>query len=503
MGRVAVVNPLARARFVLGRDLVLGSLVERLASFQGATRLVTEAGGEELTYAAAADRVARWAGAVAERTEPGDRVVLALPNTYDLLLACLAVSRAGALPVPVNDRMRPDEVEHVIEDSGAHLVVRALGDLDGADPLVEAAPAQPGDVAALFYTSGTTGEPKGAELTHRALIGAVNAGAANPAWLRRDEAVVGLPIAHIMGFAALVGLACAGIPVYFLPRFRPTDVLDALESRESSLFIGVPAMYRMMWEAGAAERDLSSVRAWISGADAMPADLAAEFRKLGASAHLPVVGSVGDALFVEGYGMVETGGAAAAKLSLPAVGDSLLPLPGYQFKVVDELGHDVAVGGEGELWMKGPGVLKGYWGSPEATADAVTADGWLRTGDLVRRGPLGTATFAGRKKDVFMHGGYSVYAREVETALEEHPAVLEAAVVGLPDEVKGAIPAAAVRVDPESGLTPDELVAWAADRLSAYKAPQRVLFVGDLPRTGTTKVQKREVIALFDTPGDS
>lgn len=493
-------NPIARARFLLGGGHTLGTLLADLAAIHGGGRLVTEAGGGELTYREAADRVAAWAGAVAEQVEPGDRVVLALPNGYDLLLAALAVSRAGAIPVPVNDRMRPDEVEHVIEDSGAHLVVRDTAELDGADPLLTAAPAEPGDVAALFYTSGTTGKPKGAELTHRALIGGVTAGAANPDWLFGLEAVVGLPIAHIMGFAALMGLACGGIPVYFLPRFRPTDVLDALESRKSSLFIGVPAMYRMMWEAGAAERDLRSVRVWISGADAMPPDLAAEFRKLGASVHLPIVGSLGDALFVEGYGMVETGGAAAAKLSLPAVGDSLLPLPGYQFKVVDELGHDVAVGGEGELWMKGPGVLKGYWGSPEATADAVTADGWLRTGDLVRKGPLGTATFAGRKKDVFMHGGYSVYAREVEAALEEHPDVLEAAVVGLPDDTKGAVPAAAVRVADDGDLTPDALVDWAAERLSAYKAPQRVLFVDDLPRTGTTKVQKREVVALFVGP---
>lgn len=494
-------NPFARARFLLGRDQTLGTVLARLASFHGGGRLVTEAGGEELTYAEAAERVARWAGAVAERTEPGDRVVLALPNGYGLLLACLAVSRAGALPVPVNDRMRPDEVEHVIDDSGAHLVVREFAELDGAAPLEEAAPAEPGDVAALFYTSGTTGKPKGAELSHRALIGGVTAGAANPDWLFGLEAVVGLPIAHIMGFAALIGLACGGIPVYFLPHFRPTDVLDALESRRSSLFIGVPAMYRMMWEAGAAERDLRSVRVWISGADAMPSDLAAQFRKLGATAHLPLIGSVGEALFVEGYGMVETGGAAAAKLSAPVVGESLLPLPGYSFRVVDEAGDEVGTGGEGELWMKGPGVLKGYWGSPEATADAVTDDGWLRSGDLVRKGLFGTATFAGRKKDVFMHGGYSVYAREVETVLEEHPDVLEAAVVGLPDPVKGAVPAAAVRVADGSTLTPDGLVAWAAERLSAYKAPQHVLLVDDLPRTGTNKVQKKEVIALFDAAG--
>jgi len=492
------VNPLARVRFVLAKDLTLGTLFERLAAFHGDDRLVTEAGSDDLSYNAAAERVAAWAGAVAAKTEPGDRVVLALPNTYDLLLACLAVSRAGAIPVPVNDRMRPDEVDHVVDDSGAHLIVRDLADFAGGKPLAEAVPAQPGDSAALFYTSGTTGKPKGAELSHRSLIGSATFGGLNPERLIHPEAVVGLPIAHIMGFAALVGLGCGGIPVYFLPRFRPTDVLDALEDRKSALFIGVPAMYRMLWEAGAPDRDLSSVRLWISGADAMPADLAAEFRKLGTGLHLPLVGSIGDALFVEGYGMVETGGGAAMKLSAPVIGESLIPLPGYKFRVVDEQGDEVGVGSEGELWMKGPGVLKGYWGSPEATADAVTADGWLRTGDLVRRGVMGTATFAGRKKDVIMHGGYSVYALEVEHALEEHPDVHEASVVGLPDERKGAIPAAAVRVESGATLTPEQLIEWAGERLSPYKAPQRVLFVDDLPRTGTTKVQKKEVVVLFD-----
>ncbi|HYF44925.1 MAG TPA: AMP-binding protein, partial [Acidimicrobiales bacterium] len=371
-------NPRARARLVLNpKDQTLGTIMERLAEVHGDRRIATEHPDDtERTYVEAADQVAAWAGAVAARVEPGARVVLALPNTYDLMLACLAASRAGAIPVPVNDRMRPEEVEHVIQDSGADLVVRDLATLEGADPMEEAKPTDPADSAALFYTSGTTGKPKGADLTHRGLVGGMTAGAAWPAFLRSDEAVVSLPVAHIMGFAALLGLSCAGIPVYFLSKFRPNDVLDALESRKSSIFIGVPAMYRMMWEAGAADRDLSSVRAWISGADAMPPNLANDFKKLGAIARLPGLGTVGDALFVEGYGMVETGGGAAAKISAPlldrVVGEQLFPLPGYEFKVVDEKGDEVAPGGEGELLLKGPGVLKGYWGSPEATADAVT-----------------------------------------------------------------------------------------------------------------------------------
>lgn len=495
-------NPLARARFVLSRDQTLGTIAERLAAIHGDRRLVAEPGGHERTYHQASAQVSEWAGGIAARIQPGDRVVLATPNAYDLLLACLAASRAGGIAVPVNAHMRPDEIAHVVADSGADLIVSDTASLAGHDPLLEARPVDARDVAALFYTSGTTGRPKGAELTHRALVGSLGAGAAWPSFLRTDEAVVSLPIAHIMGFAAAVGLACAGIPVYFLAHFRPDDVLDIIEERRSSVFIGVPAMYRMMDEAGAEGRDLTCVRAWISGADAMPSELARRFKAFGATATLPVIGPVGEALFAEGYGMVELGGAVATKISPPmldlGLGDSLgVPLPGYRFKVVDDDGAEVRAGGEGELLIHGPGVLKGYWGSPDATVDMVTADGWLRTGDLARKGAFGTALFAGRKKDVLMHGGYSVYAREVEHALEEHPDVLEAAVVGLPDERKGEVPVAAVRLAEGASLTPEALVAWAAERLAPYKAPQRVLVVGQLPRTGTNKVQKREVLALF------
>ena len=162
-------------------------------------------------------------------------------------------------------------------------------------------------------------------------------------------------------------------------------------------------MYRRLEEAGAAERDLSSVRIWMSGADAMPGDLARRFKGYGATATLPVVGSVGEATFVEGYGMVELGGGVANKISPPllgvGLGDSLgIPMPGYHLQVTDDDGRPVGPGQEGELWVRGRGVSEGYWGAPEATADVVTDDGWVRTGDLARRGALGTAVFVGRKK---------------------------------------------------------------------------------------------------------
>lgn len=493
---------LTRARLLVRHDESLGTVMESLAEVHRHRVLVTDPDGRRLTYQQAAKRVRRWAGGIAAATEPGDRVVLHTTNTYDLFLLCLAASRAGRVPVPINPQMRADEVAHVVADSGANLVVRSVHEVDGAEPLLDSVSVRPDDVAALFYTSGTTGQPKGAELSHRALVGSSTAGVAWPAGLHRDEAVVALPIAHIMGFAVLMGLACVGIPTYLLPSFRSGDVLDAIESRRATIFIGVPAMYRMLLEAGAESRDLSSIRIWGSGADAMPADLARRFKQMGATVSLPLIGPVGEATFVEGYGMVEVGGGVAAKVSPPlldlGLGESVgIQLPGYSFRVVDESGADVGTGSTGELWVRGPGVIKGYWNAPEISARTVTTDGWLRTGDLVRKGLLGTVLFVGRGKDVIKHAGYSVYALEVQEVLEQHPAVLEAVVVGLPDETMGEIPAAVVRLVAGSDLGALALEDWASERLARYKVPRRWVAVDELPRTGTSKVQKQHLLALF------
>ena len=496
-----------RAVLLLRRDLTLGTLLDRLEKVHGDRHLVTEAeGGVDLTYEQAARRVRRWAGGIAAATEPGDVVVIATPNGYEQLLLCCAAARAGAIPAPVNAQMGKGEIAHVVADSDATLTLRSAAALDDGQPLAVAQPAEPDDVAALFYTSGTTGKPKGAALTHRALVGQVARAALWPTRLHRDEAVVALPIAHIMGFAVLVGLGVAGIPAYLLPKFNPVKVLDAIETRRATMFVGVPAMYRMLDEAGAEERDLTSVRIWASGADAMPAELAERFKKMGATITVPLLGAIGQAAFAEGYGMVEVGGGVAAKLSPPFLGGGSGPfgealgfaLPGYEMRVVDDAGDELPSGQVGELQVKGPGVLKGYWGDEGATAAVLTDDGWLRTGDLARKGRLGLLVFEGRSKHVIKHGGYSVYALEVEQALEQHPDVLEASVVGLPDERLGEIPAAAIRLAGRATLKAAKLEAFAKQRLTDYKVPKRWLAVADLPRTGTDKVQKSEVAALFD-----
>jgi acyl-CoA synthetase (AMP-forming)/AMP-acid ligase II len=305
-----------------------------------------------------------------------------------------------------------------------------------------------------------------------------------------------------MGFVTLLGLATAGVATWFSPRFRADEVLDAIEQRRASIFIGVPAMYRLLLEAGAETRDLGSIRVWGSGADVMPPELAQRFKQLGASASLPFLGDVGEAAFAEGYGLVETGGGVAAKISPPflraGTGDGVgFPLPGYRFRVVDDAGEQVGAGATGELLVRGPGVLQGYWRDPEATSAVLDADGWLHTGDLVRRGPLGTVVFAGRKKDVIMRGGFSVYAVEVEAVLEDHPDVVEAAVVPLPDERLGEVPGAAVRLVDGVPLDEGSLDAHAREHLAHYKVPVRYVAVDELPRTGTRKVQRREVVALL------
>jgi acyl-CoA synthetase (AMP-forming)/AMP-acid ligase II len=544
-----------RLRLAQDSNLTLSSLPSRLASAHG-NRLLAVEGISAQWSANDVDRLtARWCSALSKVLVPGERVVVALPNGYEFFMAFLAVCRAGGVAVPVNDRTTADELAHIVVNSGASLLVRTVAELEsplrieagagskaGSKPaskkrsqsgtqaqsgeaetnsqtedepkdrpvdqnLADSAlhwPTSPSDVAAIFFTSGTTGKPKGAELSHRGLLAGTQKLAALPMNLRNDEAIVALPVAHIMGFAAYLGAALMGLQLYVHERFSAEAVLDSIETRRASGFIGVPAMYRMLEEAGAASRDLSSVRLWMSGADAMPPELVRSFQSYGATVTIPFLGtSIGEAAFVEGYGMVELSGGAAVKVTPPFAGSLLskpigIPLPSNKLRVVDDNNNQVRIGKVGELLVKGPGVLQRYRNDEAATDATMTADGWLRTGDLAKRQPFGAVEFVGRAKDVIKVGGYSVFAAEVQAVLETFDGVAEASVVGLPDTRMGESVAVALRQLSDSPPIDLEAVkALATEKLAKYKVPRHWLIVDELPRTGSSKVQRQAVRDLF------
>jgi acyl-CoA synthetase (AMP-forming)/AMP-acid ligase II len=496
----------ARARLALSNDAVtLSTLARRIGEAHGDRMLISSPDGLSWSALEVFGAVDYASGIIRSQIAAGDRVLVEFPNGPALILGCLAVCAAGGVAVPVNDASTASERAHVNTDSGATLTLTdsTVVDPRSPDPSAPIADLSPSDVAVLLYTSGTTGKPKGAALTHRGLLASTRRLALLPTGLRHDEIVMALPLAHVMGFAGFLSALTSGIPAFVFPKFRPVEVLDVIETRRSSIFVGVPAMYRMLLEAGAAQRDLTSIRVWMSGADAMPADLARQFQRMGASATLPIVGaSVGEALFVEGYGMVELSGAAIVKITPPYAGGMLTKargasLPGVKTRVVNESGTTVRVGQVGELWVTGPGVLDGYFGDKAATSATVTDDGWVRTGDLVRRGIAGTVEFVGRAKDVIKVGGYSVYAAEVQAALEAQPGVAEAAVTGLPDARKGERVAAAVRVRAGIALDGATLVTALSESLAAYKVPSVVVIVDDLPRTTTGKIKRAELRELL------
>jgi acyl-CoA synthetase (AMP-forming)/AMP-acid ligase II len=288
----------------------------------------------------------------------------------------------------------------------------------------------------------------------------------------------------------------AGITNRMFGRFDAEKVLDVIEAEQIDSFVGVPAMYRAMLDAGAEERDLTSVKVWTSAADVMPPDVAKRFQKMGR-----VAGPV-PALFLEAYGMVELAGAAMAKVTPPGP----VPLPKrfagmpvfpYRVKVVDKKGRELPRGKVGELCVRGPGVLEGYHRDPEATGK-VLEGGWLRTGDLARIGPLGTVFFEGRQKDVIKVGGYSVFPVEVEEEIRKHPKVTDAAVLAIADETKGSVVGAAVIPRKGTSLKPVDLERWAKKELAAYRRPKRWLVVKQFPRGSTKKVDKKKLAAQFD-----
>ena len=513
--------------------LTLANLTDRLGeTFGRRTAFIMEqplrlpgTHGTTISFAELARLVAHATGALAALgLTRGDRVALCTRNRMELVVAEWAVLRAGGVAVPIGARLPADEIVRIIDDAGARLLVtdsavlagplagQALpvahrivvdgdgdGDTLGLGRLLEAAsaprPAEvaESDLAVIFYTSGTTGRAKGVMLTHGNLMFATRAGLRQTAWMGPPPPLLGLmvmPLANTSGHQALLFSIVRGTTVIVLDRFDARTMLDIVEGHRVNILSGTPTMFRLLWEAGAAARDLSSVVSFGGGGDYFHQDLIDRFRALPRGADSPV-------FFVTGYGMTETAGQVTQAFPAPATdGDLGVVQPGIDYRIVTSDGAVAPPGEVGELEVRGPNVTPGYWRAPEATA-AAFHDGWLRTGDLVREGTEPRRlSFAGRAKDVVISGGNTIYPPEIEHALLEHPAVARAVVLGVPDERMGEIVVAAV--EPRAGETIDEaaILAWIGERVAPYQRP-RAVAVTELPTTADLKVKRRLVAEIL------
>jgi long-chain acyl-CoA synthetase len=490
----------------------LGTLLEQAAADQP-ERPAVRMDDLVLTYAQLHEAAGRMSTLLARAgLEPGDRVGIMLPNVPAFPIAFYGALAAGAVVVPMNPLLKSREVGYYLSDSGAKIVLAwhpAAGEAakgaadagaqavtvatpDLADLLADHDPAREwssrgdDDDAVILYTSGTTGKPKGAELTHANLVR--NADLTARTLLRNtpDDVMMGcLPLFHVFGLTCgLNATVAAGGTLTLLPRFDPAKALEIIHRDAVTIFEGVPTMYAaILHHPGADPAMAATLRVCVSGGAAMPVEILRGFEeKFGC-------------MILEGYGLSETSPVASFNHpdQVRKPGSIGTPVEGVQMRLVDEAGQTVPEGEIGEIAIRGHNVMKGYWDKPEATAEAMTGEGWFRTGDLAKVDADGYYYIVDRKKDLIIRGGYNVYPREIEEVLHEHPAVAEVAVIGIPHAELGEEVAAAVALKPGASATPDELRSFVKDRVAAYKYPRQVWLVDALPKGPTGKILRREV----------
>ncbi len=494
----------------------LNSLLARAAAGHG-ERVAMRMDDLMLTYSQFRDAASRATSLLTSLgVTPGDRVGIMLPNVPAFAIAFYGVLGAGATVVPMNPLLKNREVAYYLGDSGAKVLfawhestVEAAKGAAGTgtqilevdDPDLHAllaglapAPTMAGqaddDDAVLLYTSGTTGRPKGAELTHANLtrnaeLTATTLLKAGP----RDVTMGCLPLFHVFGLTCgLNATIFAGGSLTLLPRFDPGRALEIIGRDKVTIFQGVPTMYAAMLHHRAhSSADTSSLRTCMSGGASMPVEIMRGFEQ------------AFGCMILEGYGLSETSPVASfnhpGRVRKP--GSIGTPIEGVEMRVLDPDGREVSAGEAGEIAIRGHNVMKGYWGKPEATAEAIP-DGWFRTGDLAKVDDDGYFFIVGRMKDLIIRGGYNVYPREIEEALHEHQAVAEVAVIGIPHVELGEEIGAAVKLKPGATTTPAELRAFAKERVAAYKYPRHIWFVRELPKGPTGKILHREVQAPQD-----
>jgi long-chain acyl-CoA synthetase len=444
-------------------------------------------GDTEFSYDELDTASARVAGMlVARGLRPGDRVGVMLPNVPQFAMAYYGVLRMGGVVVPMNPLLKSREVDHYVSGSGAALVLDDPAALPGdADPLRAVAVRDETDTAVILYTSGTTGKPKGAELTHRNLAMNVHV-MLDLLSIEADDVILGaLPLFHSFGQTVGLNVAVAGgACLALLPRFVPGDVIDLVEHRGVTVFEGVPTMYAaLLNHAGRDGRDMSSLRVCVSGGAALPLEVLHGFE------------AAFGCVVLEGYGLSETSPVASFNRSgLRKPGSIGTPIEGVEMRLLD-----ASPEGVGEIAIRGHNVMKGYWRNSDATAEAIDADGWFRSGDLARMDEDGCYFIVDRKKELIIRGGYNVYPREIEEVLYEHPAVREAAVIGIPHPELGEEVGAAVALKPGADVEEADVREFVKAQVAAYKYPRRVWFVDELPKGATGKILKRAIQAPVET----
>ena len=465
-------------------------------------------GDVTLTYAQFDDLASRAAGRMAELgIGTGDRVGLMLPNVLEFPVLMYGALRLGATVVPMNPLLKGREIQHYSTDSGmsllwAHPIVadEDLGEVGegvrvervGADTLAGLAAASPAgavarddlDTAVILYTSGTTGTPKGAELTHGGLNRNQEICRIDLMKVTEADVIMGcLPLFHVFGLTCGLNMAVgAGASLVLIPRFDPAAVLEAIGRDEVTVFEGVPTMYTALAHLPEARPEaVKSLRVCVSGGAALPGEILRSFE------------AAYDAKIIEGYGLSETSPVASFnRLDNAKVGSIGTPIPGVEFKLVDDSDNEVAPGEIGEIAIRGHNVMKGYWNRPEATADAIKDD-WFHTGDMARVDEDGFYFIVDRKKELIIRGGFNVYPREIEEVIYEHPAVREAAVIGIPHPTHGEEIGAALALKPGAEVTADEIREYVKSRVAPYKYPREVWFVDELPKGATGKILKRVI----------
>jgi long-chain acyl-CoA synthetase len=477
----------------------------------------------------AADRVAQ---VLRDRgLAPGTPVGLMLPNVPQFPIVYFGILRAGCVAVPMNVLLKGPEVHYYLEDSGAQAfffwgdfaaeAMKGVAELpavglrvavaatpgasppDGAEdfmavvsacaPSGEIAPTRPEDTAIILYTSGTTGKPKGAQLTHFGLLMNCIVGARIAGVTENDVTLATLPFFHAFGASNVMNTAIyAGGTLSLLPRFDPVKALQMIQRDRITVFAGVPTMYIAFLKAyDEGDWDISSIRLAISGGAALPEQVLHEFEaKFGA----PIL---------EGYGLSES--SPSATFNRPdrprKVGSIGLPIWGVELKVLGDNGESLGANQNGEICIRGHDVMKGYHNRPEATAEAVDSEGWLHTGDIGYRDDEGYYFIVDRKKELVIRGGFNVYPREIEEVLYQHPAVAEAAVFGVPDATMGEEVVAAVALRSGAAAEEGELIAFCKERVAAYKYPRRIWVMETLPKGPTGKILKLELKAQLVPEG--